>query len=262
MTRAHIFVGTHHKAGTVWMVSTFRLLAQDNGLGFVHLNKIDHSWKIDSKKQEFFEQHRRVVEKRDDRPGVFFDYHSAFPDLSACKQDRGAKGLHMVRDPRDMLASGVRYHLKSDEAWLHVPDKRWGGMTFCEKLGSYESYEDQLKFELDTAMGNSIKKMANFDDQGVFRNVRYEDLIVDYDMLLFHELLSWLGLEGIEVVRGLRAYWRKSLFGEKGKALGKDQLHVHSGAPAQWRAGLSAAALNMIEERVGEEIVKLGYPLS
>ncbi|MFG0300028.1 MAG: sulfotransferase domain-containing protein [Phycisphaerales bacterium JB047] len=262
MKREHIFVGTHHKAGTVWMVSTFRLLAHDNGLSFVHLNKLDQSWKINPNKQKFFEGHRRKVEKRDDRPGVFFDYHSAFPDLSACRDERGAKGLHMIRDPRDMLASGVRYHLKSDEVWLHKPDKRWDGMTFAEKLASYSSYEDQLKFELDTAMGNSIRKMANFDDQGVFRNVRYEELILDRDMTMFHELLSWLGLEGLEVVRGLRAYWRKSLFGEKGKALGKNQTHVHSGAPEQWRSGLSDAALNMIEQRVGEEIVKLGYPLS
>ena len=245
------------------MVSTFRLLAHSNGFGFVHLNKLDRSWVISPKKKQFFERNRRALEKRNDRPGVFFDYHSAFPDLSDCKKERGAKGLHMVRDPRDILVSGVRYHLKSDEAWLDRPSDKWGGMSFREKLRSYSSHDDQIRLELDNAMGNSIRNMANFNDQGVFRNVRYEELIVDHDMMLFHELLVWLGLEGLELVRGLRSYWRKSLFGGMQHALTeKKDPHVHSGAPEQWRTSLSDKILGEIEDRLGDEIVKLGYPLS
>lgn len=263
MARGHIFVGTHHKAGTVWMVSTFRQLAHDNGMGFAHLNKPERAWEISPKKADYLERHRQMFESRGARPGVFFDYHSAFPDLSDCKRERGARGLHLIRDPRDMLASAVRYHLRSQEAWLDEPDSRWGGMSFREKLASYAAYEDQLRFEIDTFMGWSIRNMAGFDDQGVFRTVRYEDLIVDRDMVLFHELLLWLGLEGMELVRGLRAYWRRSLFGGMGHALDRDDHpHVHDGAPTQWRSGLDDSALRVIEGALGDEIVSLGYPLS
>ncbi|MEX0876075.1 MAG: sulfotransferase domain-containing protein [Phycisphaerales bacterium] len=262
MSRPHIFVGTHHKGGTVWMASTFHRLAHVNGFAFVRLNKQMKKWNYSPRKLEYFEAERQKLERANDRPGVFFDYHSAMPDLSACKASRGARGIHLVRDPRDMVISAVRYHLKSDEAWLHVPDNRWGGMTYQEKLASLNSFEDQIAFELDFNVRRTVRNMAGFNDQGVFRNVRYEDLIVDEDMLLFHELCVWLGLGGMEIVQGLHAYWQYSIFGGMRKALESGgHGHISSGKPRQWETKLSPSALELIQRELGTEIESLGYEL-
>lgn len=244
------------------MVSTFHRLAKANGFSFVHLNRPEKAWEISPAKPEFLENERRKLEAINDRPGVFFDYHSAIPDLSACKASRGARGIHLVRDPRDMLISAVRYHLKSTEAWLDEPDAKWGGRSFRQKLSSYPQYTDQLRFEMDTHMGRTIRNMAEFDTQGVFRNVRYEDLIVDEDMMRFHELCLWLGLTGLEIIRALRVYWGCSVFGQlRTAAQSGSHGHIVNSAARQWETALSPGALDSIQRELGSQIAALGYDL-
>jgi len=34
---------------------------------------------------------------------------------------RPIRGTHIVRDPRDVAVSGYRYHLWTDEEWVHTP---------------------------------------------------------------------------------------------------------------------------------------------
>ena len=80
-----VLVGTHHRAGTVWLSSIFSQLADQLGLGF-----------------DMGMRHRI-------QPGAYihFDHHSAF-DLS--ELDRDHRGLHVRRDPRDVVVSAAHYH--------------------------------------------------------------------------------------------------------------------------------------------------------
>ncbi|CAN0573817.1 unnamed protein product, partial [Laminaria digitata] len=174
----------------------------------------------------------------------------------------GARGIHIVRDPRDMLLSAVRFHLKATELWLDEPNAEWGGQTFREKLMGYARIEDQVAFEMDTHMGWTIERMAGFDLQGVFVNVRYEDLIVDHQMTRFHDVLVHLGLRGRELINGLEAYWSSSLFGERCEHDKQATAnHVFDSTARQWEKGLSRSCIERIESRFGDAIEKLGYPL-
>ena len=91
-----ILVGTHHKSGTVWMKRIFATVAADFGLKFYIGSQAECP--PDAK--------------------IFMEPHSRF-DFDVLERDY--RGLHMVRDPRDMIVSACFYHLTSTEPWLHVP---------------------------------------------------------------------------------------------------------------------------------------------
>jgi Sulfotransferase domain len=261
--RSHIFVLTHHKSGTVWMMTTFIRLAKANGFRFVQLNEGESGWDVRSQDQAdvFFESKRKEAEGDSDQPVIFHKYHGIFPNLELCKADRGAKGIQIVRDPRDMLLSSVRFHLVSDEAWLHEGRADLGGKTFQEKLASLSSLEDQVRFEMDTHMGWTIEQMSNLDDQGAFVNIRYEDLIVDAEMKLFSKILVDLGLRDPEVAKGTEAFWESSVFGERSEHdMQITRSHIFNSNPEQWMRA-PRDVISLIEGRFGHEIEQLGYPL-
>lgn len=261
--RPHIFVATHHKSGTVWMVSTFRRIAKANNFTFNHLNTGESGWNIRPDKLEYFEQQRKLSESQSDLPAIFVDYHSAIPDLTNCKATRGSRGIHVIRDPRDMLLSAVRYHLVSDEPWLHQPSKDFANQTYQQKLQSYDTLEDRIAFEIDQHMGQAIREMHSFDRQGVFRDVIYEELILDEDMTLFHDLCVHLGMQGQEIIRSLQSYWLSSIFGGmKPQADSGTHKHIRNAKPEQWRSKLSPKALDLIQSQFEDEITALGYQIA
>lgn len=258
--RPHIFVATHHKGGTVWMNTTFRRIGRACGFPFVHLNTGEPAWTIREDKREYMLDEMHAVESGGDRPGIFVDYHSTTPDLSGIER---ARGFHLVRDPRDMLLSAVRYHLTSDEPWLDEPRREWGGRSFRERLGGYTGLRDRVAFELDTHMGEEITRMAAFSDRAdhgsVFVTMKYEELMCDGEMTRFHGLCVFLGMRGMDLVHAQREFWRSSLFGEMRPAQG--HRHILDGGLAQWRQQCDDPTLSLMMERLGGTIGRLGYAL-
>jgi len=59
-----------------------------------------------------FELERARIESAGNTPGIFIHIHSVFPDLHGCPN---AAGIHVIRDPRDVLISAARYHCRSSE---------------------------------------------------------------------------------------------------------------------------------------------------
>jgi hypothetical protein len=245
------------------MLSTFKRIAKANGFKFIDTNTEVDGWAKHPQKLELFEGIRARAEKQSTQPAVFVDYHSDFPDLTLCKESCGGVGIHIVRDPRDILLSAVRFHLVSKEAWLHVRRDEFGGLTYQQKLTSYDSIEDRIRFEMDNNMMWVIRKMLSFKRQGVFRDVHYEDLIVDEDMRLWHDISLGLGMHGRELINSMDAFWQSSIFGDmKAEAQSGKNSHIKNAKPQQWRTQLSPVMLDEIQDRFGEEIVGLGYELA
>jgi hypothetical protein len=252
--RYHVLVGTHHKTGTVWMASVFREISQKLAVPYLDLNNVGVPWRAAAERREVL---RDFVSRA---PGkvIVFEAHSHFPDLAAIDPQYRAhfRGLHMIRDPRDVAISAASYHAMAPEPWLHVPQAKFGGLSYQEKNKSFPSVKEKILFELDNANRRIVRQMVTFENQDVFRDVKYEDMIEDIKLTAWQEILSYLGFEESEMTTVLEAVWDNSLFGGKQS----HGAHIMSGATEQWRHVFDADLLTEYTNRFGAELVKLGYP--
>ncbi|MFC3118153.1 hypothetical protein ACFOHS_07595 [Jhaorihella thermophila] len=85
-------VGTHHKTGTVWMRRVWREIAQALDIPFQPVHRPE-KWA-----EKLPAQGRVIVPNWGGRFA---------PDLW---EREDARFLHVIRDPRDVLLSGARYH--------------------------------------------------------------------------------------------------------------------------------------------------------
>lgn len=231
---AHVvLVGTHHKTGTVWIHGIFRRLALLCGYPYYP--------------QPFNTSIPEVG-------SIVADTHSHFDETMW--HDTPYRGLHLIRDPRDIIVSGCFYHQKSDEAWLHVKDPEFGGLTYQEKLNSIPALGDKLLFEMDNSARRTITDIAQWDYQNsAFFEAKYEDLIRDHDLLLFHQIFAFLGFEGKTIPKALDVAWQNSLFSNRVPT----SVHVRSGKPSQWKRYFEPVHQQRFVELFGDVLIKLGY---
>ena len=226
-----ILVGTHHKTGTAWMLQLFEGFCTALG--------------------------ERLHGGPQDRlpPGtrVFFQSHSRF-DFATL--GRPYRGLHLIRDPRDVLISGARYHARASEPWLHERRRRFWGLTYQEAIRRRREIGDAVLFEMDHAGAHTIREMLAWDrDRPEFFEAKYEDLVEDRDLVLFRRLLLFLGYDAA-VLPTLEAIIReRSLFGGQVS----DPAHVSDGRPRQWREVFDARLRRCFRARFGDALERLGY---
>lgn len=226
-----ILIGTHHKTGSVWMKNLFRTISREVGLRF---------WDV-----------RLPVP--DGNVDIFMDDHSKFEKAELPTGE--FRGIHVIRDPRDVIVSGCFFHQKSDEAWLHVPKEKYDGLTYQEKINSLDSPEDQLFFEMDHVGAMTIGQMMSWDyTQPQFFEVRYRDLIQDEDLMIFHRMFLHLGFEGAQIPTLLQLSFDNSLFGGLRKS-----RHVRSGKSSQWKQHFTPAVKDRFKEKFPGVLVELGY---
>lgn len=225
-----ILVGTHHRAGTMWIGGIFRKIARHLVL-------------------EFFSGPQRDLPRNFD---IFFQNHSVF-DLEALPFDY--RGVHVIRDPRDVIVSGCFYHQNANEAWLHVRRKEFGGLTYQEKIVSLPSVDEQLLFEMEYH-GDPIWDMVAWSYSNPnFLEVRYEDLRADNSMMLFRRIFTFLGFPAEVIPCLLQIAYDNSLF--SGKV--RNSVHVRSGDAGQWRKYFKRTHRARFVELFGDALIRLGY---
>jgi hypothetical protein len=226
-----IVVGCHHKTGTKWMGTLFRTIAKGANL-------------------KFFNGVQRSLKGED----IFFQVDSQinFSKLPAYR------GIHIIRDPRDVIVSGMFYHEKTkEEGWLMVKDANFGGLSYQESLASLGSFRDKCIFEMDNRGGKTIKQLAswNYANPNVFE-IKYEDLIQDRSLELFSKMFRSLGFGGLSLAFCLECAWYKSIFSGQVRSSG---VHVRSGAPKQWEKYFTKQLARDFLDRFGNVLVRLGY---
>jgi hypothetical protein len=225
-----ILIGAHHKAGTAWMESIFRKVSQTIGLNFQTIDKM-----------------QQIGEGND----ILFHTNSKFPwdDISG-----PYRGLHIIRDPRDMVVSACFYHQKAGETWLHKPLEIFDGLTFQQKINSFPSFSEKMAFQMQYM--DTPQKMAEWDySNNNFIEVKYEDLIADDQLYLFHKVFDFLGFPGRYIPVLLKIAYQNSLF--SGNL--KKGVHHRSGKTQQWRQHFSPENKELFIERFGDVLIKLGY---
>lgn len=226
-----ILVGTHHKTGTKWMLSVFEGISQALGE------------RLHGGRQEDLPPDARV----------FFQDHSRF-DFSGIP--RGFRGLHVVRDPRDVLLSGARYHARSAEPWLHVRRLRHWGLTYQQAIRRRRGLADAIRFEMDHEGGATVREMLAWDrTRPEFFEAKYEDLVGDGDLVLFRQILLFLGYRAEDLPILERIVREKSLFG----GLVRDPGHVSDGRAGQWREIYDERLRQDFVDRFGDALDRLGY---
>ncbi|MBA86287.1 hypothetical protein ACSSNL_07440 [Thalassobius sp. S69A] len=239
-------VGTHHKTGTIWMQQVFKALAAA----------------LDLPK---FSMWKRALKRIPDQGFVLgTNWDSAFPADLMARDD--VLFLHIIRDPRDVLLSGARYHETAPatkEDWLHEPRADFDGLTYQQKLLSIADPEERILFEMEHKHAETLQQMLDWD----YANPnsiewRYEDLIADTDCALFRAALTRLGLSPDQVETGVRAFWDNSLFGGMADPAQRKAVvagHVSSGAARQWPDRMSRRVAQAYAERFGADLITLGY---
>jgi Sulfotransferase domain len=226
-----VLVGTHHKTGTVWLKSIFRTICSEYSLHYFEGEQPDAPAQCD----------------------VFFQDHSRFElDLF----ESPIRGLHIIRDPRDIIVSGCFYHQKSKEQWLHKPRKALLGRTYHETISSAKTLEDKIFFEMEHAGRVTIEEITRWDyTSPSFCELKYEDLIRDTDLMVFHKAFSFLGFPGSILPGALAIAFSKSLFSNQPSA----SNHIRSGEVAQWEQYFTRSHKERFLELFGDVLIRLGY---
>lgn len=230
--RNRVLVGTHHKTGTVWFTSVFRALSGQLGLELVYADGAHPN--------------------PDGRWDIFVSGHSRFAGLDSSN----LRGVHVIRDPRDLIISATHYHQTSDESWLHEPRSDFGGMTYQEKICSYSSFDEKMLFEMENSSFHNIVEMVEVEesDDDRFMGVKYEEMIEDRSLARFEEMFEFLGFQGPALGWCLVSAYRNSLFSG-----GVDSRHVRSGKAVQWPEYFAPVHEKRFEELFGNALVRLGY---
>ncbi|QDH33864.1 sulfotransferase domain-containing protein [Porphyrobacter sp. YT40] len=228
--RQQILVATHHKVLTVFLARVFRTFATITG----------RSWDV--------------------KPGNNLDYAR---DVLVAHQSLlrweflppGFAGIHVIRDPRDVLVSSMHYHRKSNERWLQWPVERLGWRTYQEALNALPNDEDRLIFEIEGETGVTIRNMLNWDyNRPGVAECRYDDLIGEHALGNFTKVIAGWDLTDNErvLLRDLFDYF--SLGGP-----GQKKTHIRNPSTGQWRKHFTPRVQDAFDRAFPGAAAQLGF---
>ena len=240
-------IGTHHKTGTVWMRRVWRELAQTLDLPFIGIHR-PGIWR-----EKVPTTGRAVI----------VNWGGKFaPDLW---EQEDARFMHVIRDPRDVLLSGARYHDSTNaptEKWLYKPRADLDGRSYQQHMQSLPHQNDKLMFEMGEMHLKTLNEMRSwpYGHERAF-DIRYEDLIVDTDCALLKKALSFMGMSAAEIEAGAKIFYDNSIFGglAANPSEGRTKTHVKSGKPAQWITKLPETVAERYLQAHGQDLIALGY---
>lgn len=240
-------VGTHHKTGTVWLRRVLHEIKRDQDIPLMQCHSAE-----------------RIKKAAQTGPQIIVNWESSFPDeLRALPH---ARFIHMIRDPRDVLLSGMRYHRKaplSRERFLNETHDHLGGLNYQEHLNALPTDMDRWLFEMHGKHADTVAEMLAWDYDGFNTfDIKYEDLIMDLDCSFFRAMLTDFQIEGLDIDRAVQSYWMHSLFGgvAEAKKLGPQHaLHISSGSVRQWKTQMPRALAQEYVKHYGQALITLGY---
>lgn len=228
-----IFVATHHKAMTTYFKAVLKLLSFGLGVRFEDISK--------------------ETPKPDTR--VFLSMHSRTPFAEIGPY----RGIHVMRDPRDMIVSSYHYHLWTNELWAHIPDEN--GRTYQEKLRAADKTEGLfMTIRHFIFFSRETLENWNLDDPNILE-VSYDELMGSRRDALYGEIFSFLGLTadahelGVRLMRLFEAGKRSKVSASKVN----ERAHIRSGRSGQWKDELEPEHLAFIEQELGHILEKFGY---
>lgn len=240
-------IATHHKAGTIWLKRVIKALAQALDLPWIGV------WD------------RAALNRVPERGRAFLvHWNSRFPAPLWQRDD--VAFIHLIRDPRDILLSGMAYHRiapPKGERFLHEPRADLGGLSYQQYLNTLPDDLERLRFEMNGRHARTVADMLAWPwGNPRAHELRYETLMHDHDGARFDAALAHLGLNGAERTLGRDSFLANSLFGglsDPGARPGRVAVHVASGQVARWRDEMPRAVGRAYAARFGAALKTLGY---
>lgn len=245
----HVLIATHHKMGTNWMGGVFRMIADELGVPY---HNVSEAGDIRAR-----EELVNSFGNPENGPVILFQAYGRQPGIKRAMR-RWFRGLHVVRDPRDVLLSASKYHTWSDEAWLHTADEALGGATYQEAINALPSEEERMRFEMENHTGKVLDSVRRFKANGMYFNMRYEDMRKDTDLLLWHRICLRLGFGGAELPACFKAFVEHSI--QFGKL--KKSAHIQDRRVSRWMADFPRALLPQFDDVYGDVLDRFGYARS
>jgi hypothetical protein len=228
-----LFVATHHKVMTTYFNAVLFLL----GFGLRR-------------------RYQRVhIEHPESGARLVLSMHGKL-DLSRLQPYRG---IHVMRDPRDMIVSGYHYHKWTHEDWVHRPDAE--GLSYQQKLNRTDKYAG-LFMEIDHFIFFYRETLERWNTENPdILEVAYEDMMGPSRDALYEQMFAHLGLTGDDLKLAtdlMRLFEAGSRSGRNdGRVVQKS--HLRSGKSGQWKTELEQDHIDYIERELGPVLRKFGY---
>ena len=177
-------------------------------------------------------------------------------DFKALREHRG---VHVVRDPRDMIVSGYHYHKWCHEPWVHLLDDN--GESFQQKLRSRPKSEG-LRMQIEHFAYMNRQRLLDWPiDNPNFLEVPYESLMGDDKRAVYDRVYTHLQLDGRAKSFAVDVMTLFEVDSRRGRSTNEtaERSHLRSGKSGQWRSELEPEHLEYIDKLLGDVLRKYGY---
>lgn len=218
----------HHKVGTSWFSKILSDVCRTYGLKFVYKQELS----IDGSPDFIFDDHSRIMSL--DLPTYL--------------------GVHLIRDPRDVIVSGYHYHKWTEENWANQVSPKYGNMSYKQKLNSFDNEVEAFSFELNHIGSETISEMMQWDyDNPAYLEVKYEDLLAN-ERDVFYKIFEHYGF-GDDVHKCVEIAQKYNFNNLKG-TFGK---HLRKGQSGDWKNHFSEDLKEEFKDKFPGVLEKLGY---
>jgi len=247
---------TYHKAMTVFFNNVFRAISEK----FNIYHTFYHKAILNGVQQDIFHRNDlRIISLNDDQ-------------LSLANAPK-YKGTHLIRDPRDLLVSGYRYHKYCKEAWALAPFteetlelysiKELGLLQLAEKM-NYQQLINHIDIETGYLLELNLRKphfeaMLNWNYQNPnILELRYEN-IFDKEIEVFRQIFKHYGFNNTITDYGLKIVENFSFKNLVAKGNAGTNKHANTGITGQWKDMLPSSIQEKINNDYCELLEKLKY---
>lgn len=256
-----IYIFGYHKCGTKLLGKVFLQLS------------LKYGW-----------EYRSVAGSTDKIPDadVVFFLHSQIDDS---KLPEKYIGIHMVRDPRDIIISGYLYHKRTTEEWCvnknfqtsepikypQVPNsqmyrsqewkvnylKSLEGMSYQEKINSLDQ-DEGIMFEMNHYGKWTIEDMLKWDfDKANCLELKFEDVMSNYDNEMM-KVFNHCGFSG-EQLQVAKAYADKEDINKMSKKDIEKNPHISSAKTKKWERYFTKYHMKYFNDNYVDVLKKYKY---
>jgi hypothetical protein len=259
-----IFVFTHHKTGTVLLGKILNELAKLLNLSFC-----------------------KVYGYAEEAPANFDIVLFEHSLVSEHLLSNDFVGMHIIRDPREIIVSGYLYHLHTTERWCtNIPSKNdlpnnicfpvvpysrehcpmeWklaylellDGKSYQQKLNG-KSKSEAILFEMENFAKWTLDAMAtwNYASSKIIE-VKMEDVFTNFDDV-FLKIFLHFGFTDKLLEEAIKIS-RKHDLNRMSKSQIKNNKHIHGGSGSKWGIHFDGKVKKEFDDKYGDLLIKLGY---